>query len=396
MLRQKLARWLDQKLEASLGVKLTTSAVIRLGEEQSDESTETSNPYDVTPTDALQVDTLSSADALSYTNAQREIVSNLNAIFSDVQAPEYLDPAALTSSASPEPGLPFFNAGNPPRGDERLHPRSVVARFEDWRRRYPDEYAQVWGGLSVAQIWEFYARLEMVPFSALCRSVPPESEEMTAWMEGARAIVDMQWLKGAFAYARQASASSESVIGGDDEVVSTIMANVVVGHLIKLAREGAFSPWSGEQTREAVAAVDVVRFHLGETHVRVESLEEAYLDVYRRQIERLKEVVGATPPEPQADGGRASDKVVEALVERLLKNLLAWSPLLTSSNAVGAAAVLTRSFTGLVETLVLDVVEVLAARSMSGSGETRRKVLDMLPAHLVARSEKLTLLSQQL
>uniref|UniRef100_V5EWI9 GCF C-terminal domain-containing protein n=2 Tax=Kalmanozyma brasiliensis (strain GHG001) TaxID=1365824 RepID=V5EWI9_KALBG len=398
---KRMGRWLDAKLEASLQIRLAKSAVLNLAEEEDDEIVPGTEEYGLlAPTEAPQLDRLDPADELSFTLAQREIASTRRSIFADVQAVEYVDPGALTGLAPYAFGHLYPERTSPKPTDYDPHPRSVVARFESWRSLYPEEYAQVWGGLSLAQIWQFYARHEMclwVPFSQ-----PTPSGEGMPWYEGAICLPEMEWYKGAFGYVKRAHADAQATVGGDDEVLTTIIANVLVGHLITLANRGAFSPWFAEHTREAVESVDwVVRALLGAEHVRYVSLVEAFLDVFGAQIGRLKEVMETgMHMKGGEEGARAAAEVVDALVQRLLKNLVAWSkPVgLNDGAASGQSTVLVKTVVGLVETLVFDVLEPFLA--VTGQREVtlqaRRQIFDVLPSEIVARSERLTLLSQSL
>ncbi|SJX60807.1 uncharacterized protein SRS1_12033 [Sporisorium reilianum f. sp. reilianum] len=382
MLGKRRGRWLDESLSVVLGVMPTPSAVVDLGQ-QGEEDQEMDTADDSVGTQAVDVsrlDNLEPADELSFSIAQRDIASTLSAIFADVQAPEYLDPAATTHTQS---SLPFLSPTNPPLTDSDLHPRSVVSRFHEWRRRYPDEYAQVWGGLSVAQIWEFYARLELIPWSPF-----QSSSEMRA---GASAIAHFGWFTGASDYTSRAG----DAVGGDDEVLATLIGNVLVSRLIELVGKGAFSPWLAQQTREAVEAVDVVQTVLGAEHARCVSVVEAFLEVFRAQIARLRGIVQAPLGMQTGAGGqvdKARQQVADQLVQGLLKNLVGWSRVIGSAkDAGGSARVLTKTFVGLVESLVVEVIEPFIA----GSHVSMKEVFEIVPQNIVAKSEKLSLLSHR-
>lgn len=384
ILSKRRGRWFDDRLSA-MGVTPATNVVVDLGEEQEEQEADTAdNGVKTQAVHASQLDILEPADELSFSLAQQDIIQTLTSIFADVQAPEYLDPAATTLT---DPGLSFLSAPPPP--DAALHPRSIVSRFQDCRRRYPEEYAQVWGGLSIAQIWEFYARLELIPWSPFSAST-----SNSQWREGATAIAHFRWFTGASDYT-----SADTVVGGDDEILPTLIANILVSHLINLASKGGFSPWSTKQTEEAVEAVDLVQTVLGVKHARCVSLVDAVLEVFRRQIARLREVVQQSSMGVQMRGGVVAEKVRQEIGEELgkglLKNLVGWSCVVSlQTDEGGARGVLGKGLVGLVESLVVEVIGPFTGQGESAQ-VSMRKVFEIVPESIVARSEKLILLSQR-
>lgn len=322
MLGKKRSRWLEDRLAQGLGLRPAISFVPDFGKEQdAGEEEEMDTPNDIIVVeviDASQLEHLSPADEQSYTLAQQSILSRLQTLFSEVQAPEYLHPAVTVSTTSAN--LP--SVSTPPSAREELHPRSVVSRFQEWRRRYPEEYAQVWGGLSVAQIWEFYARLEMIPWTALSSS--SSGANGAGWKTGAEAIVHFSWFTGASDYSERAGPEP---IGGDEEVLSSLLGTVLVDKLVTLASKGAYSPWSNTQTKEAVEAVDLVRTVLGDGHARCVSLVEAYLGSFDAQVRRLQEVL--MPGSVQSGRGgeveQAAREVARELVDGLLREIWRWA-----------------------------------------------------------------------
>lgn len=387
MLDKRSRRWIDGRLNACLGIRPTPSAVLDFGEEDAEqEMIVAEDNAEAQLVDVLQFDDLEAADELSFSLAQEEIVQRLAAIFADVQAPEYLNPAATTTTSN-DAGLAFLSTTSGHLADGDLHPRSIVSRFLEWRRRYPDEYSQVWGGLSVAQIWEFYARLELIPWSPFHRSNGP-------WRGGPSAIAHFGWFTGASDYSSRADAAPAA--GGDDEVLASLVANVLVSRLVEVASKGGFSPWSSRQTAEAVDAVDLVQTVLGEEHARCVSLVDTFLDVFRAQIARLRAAIQSPMTQVQTTGAEAEtarQEVVGHLVQGLLGNLIRWPRVLRLSTVEGGPmAVLSKTFVGLVDSLVVEVIEPLVADSARAS---LRQVFEVVPASIVARSEKLSLLSQR-
>ena len=372
MLGKRRGRWLDERLEVCFGSAPKMSAVVVADEDEQDSEVDSVFAQRV---DVTQLENLDAADELSFRLAQQEMVDRLSEIFADVQAPEYLDPAASATSANIS-SLPFLSPTT--TSSSSLHPRSLVSRFSDWRRLYPEEYAQVWGGLSLAQIWEFYARLELIPWLPFDRN------------SGSHAMARFRWFAGASEYTSDGG-------GGDDEVLTSIVANVLVSYLVKVVEQGGYLVWSEGQTREAVEVVEVVQTVLGSEHARCVSLGEVVVETWRRQVERLREVA---PKQMGGASGEAAKEVVDQLVG-LLRNLLAWERVLAVRTVVGGrgetpTAVMGRSFVGLVENLVLDVIQPLTDRLATESGEAaREEVIDNIPQHILAKSEKLSLLAHQ-
>jgi GC-rich sequence DNA-binding factor len=82
--------------------------------------------------------TLAEADAEDYAHAHHHLEKRVYSLLEDVRAEDFRDP---------EKGL--------------------AIRFGDWRMRYEEEYVNAFGGLSMVQAWEFWARGEMVGWEPL-------------------------------------------------------------------------------------------------------------------------------------------------------------------------------------------------------------------------------------
>lgn len=389
MIGKKRARWFEKRLEQCLSGKPTLS-IVPDGEEQEDQGTDTVEESIIEESlDVRQLETLNAADELSYTQAQREIPSKLKAVFRDVQAAEYLNPVATRWSSWT--ALPPHT----PRERSDLHPRSVVSRFEEWRRLYADEYAQVWGGLSVAQIWEFYARLELMSWDVFD---PLRGGSDGGWSGGADAIGHFDWFGGASDYVERAVGGGEA-IGGDDEVLCSLVSNVLVDKLITLAKTGGFDPWSETHTLEAVQAVDVVQTVVGAHHTRCISLIHAYLDVFTAQINRLH-LIFTQPIAPTSTAvAEALNQVLDLMVTSLLSNLTRWSKVVNlAPSAAGPVMSQGQRLVQLVQTLVTDVFEPLLVHLASLDPPTathiRSAILHILPTPILAHSDPLTSFTQ--
>ncbi|KAJ9476426.1 hypothetical protein PHBOTO_000084 [Pseudozyma hubeiensis] len=374
MVERRRGRWIDGRLGMCLGIVPSKSAVIGFDEEEGDVAMDTSDDIgDEVQADILQVATLPPADESSFALAQEEILTSLQTIFSDVQAPEYLDPAATTTTTE----VPL----HPHDAAFDLHPLSVVSRFQEWRRAYREEYAQVWGGLSLAQIWEFYARVEVIPYS------PFSPTTTRGWVGGAAAIGRFSWFTGASDYASRAVDGKEAV-GGDDEVLETLVGNVLVKKLMGLTQGDAFSPWSAEQCAEAVESVDLVQTVLGAGNARCDGLIDSFLEIFKRQIGTLEEVMQLPSTAiPVGDRVQAGRELAEQLVQ-LLRNLIGWSRVIDFRQN----AALAKDYLEAVERLLGGVVEVFASRSEGAVQGMEREVWGMVreavPQHIVGRSEK--------
>lgn len=82
--------------------------------------------------------TLAEGDAEDYDAAHRDLSKRVRGLLDDVRAEDFRDP---------EKGL--------------------AVNFGDWRKRFEDEYVGAFGGLSMVQAWEFYARGEMIGWEPL-------------------------------------------------------------------------------------------------------------------------------------------------------------------------------------------------------------------------------------
>ena len=81
---------------------------------------------------------LDDVDAEDYELARKDLRRRTRGLLDDVKAEDF---------KNPEKGL--------------------AVRFGDWRKRYEEEYVGAFGGLSMVQAWEFYARSEMIAWEPL-------------------------------------------------------------------------------------------------------------------------------------------------------------------------------------------------------------------------------------
>lgn len=236
-------------------------------------------------------------DEASFANATTPLRARLASLLDDVQAPEFLWPDARLQADDSVP----------------LHPSSVHSRYRKWRTRYPDDYNGAWGGLSLAGIWEFWAQRELALWDPL--------------RDDLEASLSLQALQ------HWSEDAGHAALGGDDEVVSTLVNAVFVPRIMQFAECGGFDPWSAKHAIRAVRLARQVVDFVDKQGVRFQSLVGAHLQAYHTQIARLAEVLTSPPtiPPPGFHPESIPRRVafVRALIG-LLSNLLKWSPLVVS------------------------------------------------------------------
>lgn len=77
-------------------------------------------------------DDLNVSDSLDLASALTSLRGSLTALFADVKADDFRDPDL-----------------------------GIRKRFEEWRGKFGEEYANAFGGLALVGVWEFWARVEM-------------------------------------------------------------------------------------------------------------------------------------------------------------------------------------------------------------------------------------------
>lgn len=249
-----------------------------------------------------------SAEETSQFDANADELRGRHArLFGDTHLAEFRDPAATDE-------------------DGALLPQSLAARFADWRTRFADDYNRAWGGLALASAWEFWARAEQALWDLLWPGAQDTVLEAPA--DGVDAFA---WLAHVMEYVDQ---GGEPTRGGDDEVAATLVSNVVVARLVALAENRAYDPWSGVETRAAVALADhVAQVIEGE---RLKTVARAFLSPFREHLAVMQDVFSApvthAPPPIHPDTPRAKMYVVEQLAV-LAHNLFQWHVLWSKAYA---------------------------------------------------------------
>ena len=294
-----------------------------------------------------------------------ELQGRSERLFADTKLPEFRDPTAVD-----EDGAPLR--------------QSLVSRFSEWRARFTEDYNRAWGGLALASAWEFWARAEQAlwdpfwPGGAVALQSPPDGMDAFAWLTHVMEFVD---------------AGGHPSHGGDDEVVATLVSNVVVSRLITLAESRAYDPWSCAETAAAVSLADhAAQVIEGD---RLKTLARAFLGAFREHVDVLKEFFSAqvtqAPPPIHPDTPRAIMYVAEQLAA-LASNLFAWRTLWSVSYASWSDAERSEYATVANELLTL-VCDVLERAQEFGSNAAKHELAASVPtlvsAELKARLGRL-------
>ncbi|BGP49978.1 hypothetical protein JCM10450v2_005883 [Rhodotorula kratochvilovae] len=200
--------------------------------------------------DALPADDL--ADLSAALSAQQEALAGL---FADVKAADFRDP----------------NLG-------------IRRRFEEWREKFAEEYEMTFAGLSLVQVWEFWARVEMAAWNPFeIDELPRTASDLSAY----------QWHQNLTSYGHREGANDDDDEDKPDEsaeVVNALVTSVVIPRLEKLAR-AAYDPFSSRQTAAALRVVDEVSYCVEPSSPRFESLIHAFQHRLRLAIAQSQSLV---------------------------------------------------------------------------------------------------------
>ncbi|GAA6030231.1 hypothetical protein JCM8097_009000 [Rhodosporidiobolus ruineniae] len=198
-------------------------------------------------------DALPPSSSSDLTSAVSDLRASLAALFSDVKAPAFRDP----------------NLG-------------IRQRFEEWRQRFREEYEMTFAGLGMVQVWEFWARVELVGGWN-----PLEIEELP------RSPADLSsyaWHQALSSYGHSPSsgdASPEPEGDESTELINSLVASVVIPRLSAIARAG-YDPYSEKQTRAALKWVDEVSYCVEPSSPKFESLILTFLHRLRLSVAALQ------------------------------------------------------------------------------------------------------------
>ncbi|BGP18171.1 hypothetical protein JCM10213_009014 [Rhodosporidiobolus nylandii] len=202
-------------------------------------------------------DSLSPSASADLKAALTEQHASLTALFSDVKAPAFRDP----------------NLG-------------IRQKFEEWRERYREEYEMTFAGLGMVQVWEFWARVEMVGGWN-----PLEIDELPSSPPD---LSSYSWHRALSSYGHSPSSPSHDHDGEEadesTELVNSLVTSVLIPRLSAIARAG-YDPYSETQTKAAVKWVDEISYCVERSSPKFESLVFAFLHRLRLAIAHLQTLV---------------------------------------------------------------------------------------------------------
>ncbi|WFD18042.1 hypothetical protein MCAP1_000254 [Malassezia caprae] len=296
---------------------------------------------------------LSAEEQGSFTAAKEELYTQHAHVMADVQALEFQDPAADT-------------------------PGALVQRFGEWRSRFPKEYDLAWGGLALANTWDFWARYELALWDpGWCMATEPGTVVLRTSPSG---LDGFAWEAGLSAYVDRASVPQ----GGDDEALATLVSSAVVPRLMTLAELGAYDPFSTEETQAVLALCEQVSYLLDPQQRRFQSLIQAYMDVFASHVQALGTVLRAPPTIPGApmhpDVPRARQRIAAVLCG-LAGNLLRWAVYYVGAHALPWSASEGGAYEALAEDLLSLVhAELAQVHACGGAAELVTPLLALWPS----------------
>lgn len=174
-------------------------------------------------------DSLSPADSSDLLAASKSLLASSKAILADTTNPEFLSP---TNSDS------------------------ISDRFLNWKAKYPEEYSNAFGNLALVQVWEFWARIELV-------------SDLNVWgfkdwvaQEDKRGIENWDWMRGLECYDHKISeATTDDGAEGQDSVIAAMITTVIIPILIPIIRQ-TYDPFSYKATTKSLELVEQVGYVL--------------------------------------------------------------------------------------------------------------------------------------
>lgn len=266
-------------------------------------------------------DELSSADQASFQIAQHEIARLANGLLDDVQAAEYREPAERTIQ-------------NGDQGQHSiLHPSSLVARFHRWRRIYPQDYSNAWGGLTLASIWDFWIKKSLCGWDMMrLKDQRENSFDQFKWYTDIIHYThkaQQQLLKNDQHDDEMKQDEEENIAsGGDDEMIAHAFTNTIIPVLNRIVDKGAFDPWNRIDNSSALELIEQMTYVLEKDHIRFQSLITSFLRLFHHHIIALVNAF-IVPPAAQApsmasDAPYALFQCVQYITNSIVQNLIGW------------------------------------------------------------------------
>ncbi|PWN49187.1 hypothetical protein IE53DRAFT_411810, partial [Violaceomyces palustris] len=272
---------------------------------------------------ADQLDHLSAPDQISYDQARQSLREKVSRILSDVKAPEYLDPCFRISGREEDPVL---------------HPSCIVSRFKEWRTRYREEYEKAWGGLALVSVWEFWSRLEICEWDPFPSSSPSASSANASNASSATTttmgLEGFKWYKDLDLYVHsdvygQLEEGNTSQVGGDDEILKTMISNVLLPRLNEISEKVGLDPWNRIDNSGLARIVEMASYFLDKGDQRLESLVWSFVSNFRSQIRILCSSLEGIEQAASWSSATSSNRLLNML-STLLSNLSEWIKIIGS------------------------------------------------------------------
>ncbi|GMK57675.1 hypothetical protein CspeluHIS016_0405090 [Cutaneotrichosporon spelunceum] len=227
-----------------------------------------------------------------YEAAQHEIERRVHGLLEDVKAEDLRDPEI-----------------------------GIAVRFADWRKRYPEEYDGAFGGLSLVQAWEFWARGEMIGWDPVLSDATIDS---------------FRWYRALYDYSRprvdrdddESSVDLDPEVAPEGDLAVEMVSKLVVPNISAALEK--YNPYSARQTRKLRDVVEFVGMLLGEDHRRYQDLVRGVIGVYSSHIATLATAVAgaagpmATRAPPYNPAARSAMQRFVRRRIKLLTNLGQW------------------------------------------------------------------------
>lgn len=198
-------------------------------------------------------------------------------------------------------------------------PDGLLERFRAWRAQFPADYNLAWGGLALANAYEWYARYEMALWDPFwCNSEHDKS--LGGPIDG---IPGFAWEQALSAYTEE-----EEPRGGDDEMEATLMTKAVMPRLLMLVKH-AYDPYSAKETSAALMLVEQISYVVDTGHDAFQELLNTFREVMAQHVQLLSEALHRqaprTPKTPSTHPGIAAARYrLASLVTSLTCNVLRW------------------------------------------------------------------------